>query len=79
MSRGADADKLSMAVRSTMIVSLMGRGRMACSLASFVTPPLCITVTLVLSAAVFAGDGLRPLVFALLGVVCLATVAAYRG
>ena len=72
----AEAERLSMAVRSAMIVSLIGRARMACSSASLLTPPLRMTVTLVVCAVV-PGEFFRDRVF-VLG-VALAATAAYRG
>ena len=79
-SWGVEAERLSMAVRSAMIVSLIGRARMACSSASLATPPLRMTVTLVVCAAVVAGEFLRPRVLVLGGEgVVLAAAAAYRG
>ena len=54
-SCGADADRLSMAVLRDIIVSLIGRARMACSSASFATPPFRMTVTLVVGAVLAAG------------------------
>ena len=68
-----------MAVRSTMIVSPIGRARMACSSASFETPPFRMTVTLVVGAVLVVGEFFRPRVFVLVGGVALAAIAAYRG
>ena len=79
MSRGADADRLSTAVCSAMMVSLMGHARMACSSASFATPPLHMTVTFVVRGVLFRGEVLQPRPFVLVGVVCLAAAVAYRG
>ena len=75
---GAEAERLSMAVRRAMIVSLIGRERIACSSASFVTPPLRITVTLVVCGALPPGEFFRPRVFVVGGVAALAAAAAYR-
>ena len=67
-----------MAVRSAIMVSLMGRARMACSSASLGTPPLRMTVTLVVGAVLVPGDVFRGRVF-VLGVVLAAATALYRG
>ena len=78
-SCGADAERLSMAVRSDMIVSPIGRARMACSSTSFVTPPFRMTVTLVVGAVLTDGEFFRLRDFVLVGGVGLAAAAAYRG
>ena len=67
-----------MVVRSAMMVSLIGRACMACSSASFATPPFHMTVILVVGAVLDVGEALRPRFFGLGGVVVLAAVAVYR-
>ena len=75
-SWGAVAERLSMAVRSDMIVSLIGRARMACSSTSFETPPFRMTVTLVVGAVLADGEFFRLRSFVLVGGACLAAAAA---
>ena len=74
-SCGADADKLSMAVWRAMMVSLIGRAQMACSSASLPTPPLRMTVILVVGVTL-EGDVLRPLFFCVEGAAAFAMAAA---
>ena len=78
-SWGADAERLSMAVHSAMIVSPIGRARMACSSTSFVTPPFRMTVILVVGAVLVVEGFLRPRVFTLAVGAVLAAAAAYWG
>ena len=75
-SCGAEAERLSMAVRSDMIVSLIGRARMACSSTSFVTPPFRMTVILVVGAMLPVGELFRPRALEVVVVAGLAAAAA---
>lgn len=69
-----------MAVRSAMIFSLIGRAQMACSLASFATPPFRMTVTFVLGEELGREVVLRPRPpGTILAVADFTAVAAYRG
>ena len=79
-SCGAEAERLSMAVRRAMMVSLIGRARMACSSASFVMPPFRMIVTFVLGEELGGEVVLWPCPPAtLLAVADFAAAAAYRG
>lgn len=77
-SCGADAERLSMAVRRDIIVSLMGLARIACSSTSLLTPPLRITVILVVGEVLLDWGPFRPRDFAFVVGAGLAMAAAYR-
>lgn len=74
--RGAEAERLSMAVRRAMMVSLMGRARMACSSTSLLTPPRRMTVILVAGGVLDCGEVFRPRFFCWGGGVVLVRAAA---